>query len=102
VWQLVTIAGFIAGSLLGGVLAASSWRLSLGLVPLIALLCFQCFRCWLPETPANPQLRDDWPGLISIAGAMVLFSEWAQSRCQRFHRTAVSGAHHDRNGSQPG
>ena len=73
VWHLVTIAGFIAGSLLGGVLAASSWRLALGLVPLIALLCLPLLPLLVPEMPANPQLRADWPGLISIAGAMVLF-----------------------------
>jgi len=72
VWHLVIIAGFIAGSVVGGVLADSSWRLALGLVPLIALLCLPLLPLLLPAMPANPELRPDWPGLISIAGAMVL------------------------------
>lgn len=72
VWHLVTIAGFIGGSLLGGLLANSSWRLALGLVPLIALLCLPLAPLLLPEMPANRGLRADWPGLITIAGAMVL------------------------------
>lgn len=71
-WSLVTLAGFIAGSLVGGVLADSSWRLALGLVPLIALLCLPWLPALLADTPANPELRADWPGLISIAAAMVL------------------------------
>ncbi len=73
VWNLLIIVGFIGGSLLGGVLADSSWRLALGLVPLIALLCIPLIPVLLPEMPANPELRADWPGLITIAGAMVLF-----------------------------
>jgi len=73
VWNLLIIAGFIGGSLLGGVLADSSWRLALGLVPLIALLCLPLIPVLLPEMPANRDLRADWPGLISIAAAMVLF-----------------------------
>jgi MFS family permease len=73
VWNLLIIAGFIGGSLLGGVLADSSWRLALGLVPLIALLCLPAVPLLLPEMPANRELRADWPGLISIAVAMVLF-----------------------------
>ncbi|MBW0182090.1 MAG: MFS transporter [Vulcanococcus sp.] len=73
VWNLLILAGFIAGSLLGGVLANSSWRLALGLVPLIALLCLPLLPSLLPEMPANPELRADWRGLVSISGAMVLF-----------------------------
>jgi MFS family permease len=73
VWNLLIIVGFIGGSLLGGVLADSSWRLALGLVPLIALLCLPLIPALLPEMPANRELRADWPGLISIALAMVLF-----------------------------
>lgn len=73
VWHLCTITGFIAASLLGGLLANSSWRLALGLVPLVALLCLPLLPVLLPPMPANPKLRPDWPGLISIAGAMVLF-----------------------------
>ena len=38
VWNLLILATFLAGSLLGGLLADTSWRLALGLVPLIALL----------------------------------------------------------------
>jgi MFS family permease len=72
VWNLLIIAGFIGGSLLGGVLADSSWRLALGLVPVIALLCLPLVPVLLPEMPANRELRADWPGLITIAGAMVL------------------------------
>ncbi len=72
-WHLVTIAALIAGSLLGGMLANSSWRLALGLVPLIALLCLPLVPLLLPEMPANRELRADGPGLITIAGAMVLF-----------------------------
>ncbi|CAK6697575.1 MFS transporter [Synechococcus sp. CCY9201] len=72
-WNLLIIAGFIGGSLLGGVLADSSWRLALGLVPLIALLCLPLVPLLLPEMPANAALRADWPGLVSIALAMVLF-----------------------------
>ena len=71
VWNLLIIMGFIGGSLLGGVLADSSWRLALGLVPLIALLCLPLVPLLLPEMPANRDLRADWPGLISIAAAMV-------------------------------
>ena len=73
VWNLLILAGFISGSLLGGVLADSSWRLALGLVPLIALLCLPLLPVLLPEMHDNPELRADWRGLISIAGAMVLF-----------------------------
>ena len=73
VWHLWTIAGFIAGSLLGGLLANSSWRLGLGLVPLLALLCLALLPLLLPPMPADTKLRPDWPGLISIAAAMVLF-----------------------------
>ena len=72
VWHLWTITGFIAASLIGGLLANSSWRLALGLVPLVALLCLPLLPVLLPEMPANPKLRADWPGLVSIAGAMVL------------------------------
>ena len=72
-WNLLIIAGFIAGSLLGGLLANHSWRLALGLVPLLAMVCLPLVPLLLPEMPANPKLRADWPGLISIAGAMVLF-----------------------------
>jgi hypothetical protein len=42
-------------------------------VPLIALLCLPLIPVLLPEMPANRDLRADWPGLISIAAAMVLF-----------------------------
>jgi len=73
VWQLVTIVGFIAGSLLGGLLTNASWRLGLALVPMLALLCLPLLPLLLPPMPANPSLRPDWPGLISIAAAMVLF-----------------------------
>ena len=73
VWHLWTIAGFIAASLMGGLLANSSWRLALSLVPLLALLCLPWLPLLLPPMPANPKLRPDWPGLISIAAAMVLF-----------------------------
>jgi len=73
VWHLLTITGFIAASLIGGLLANSSWRLALGLVPLLAALCLPLLPVLLPEMPANPKLRADWPGLVSIAGAMVLF-----------------------------
>ncbi|MEB3350685.1 MAG: MFS transporter, partial [Cyanobacteriota bacterium] len=52
VWNLLIIAGCIGGSLLGGVLADSSWRLALGLVPLIALLCLPLVPRLLPEMPA--------------------------------------------------
>ena len=72
-WNLLIIVGFIGGSLLGGVLADSSWRRALGLVPVIALMCLPLVPVLLPEMPANPELRADWPGLISIAAAMVLF-----------------------------
>ena len=73
VWHLLTIIGFIAASLIGGLLANHSWRLALGLVPLLAVLCLPLLPVLLPEMPANPKLRADWPGLVSIAGAMVLF-----------------------------
>ncbi len=73
VWNLLIIAGFIGGSLLGGVLADSSWRLALGLVPLVALVCLPLIPLLIPAMPANRDLRADWPGLISIALAMVLF-----------------------------
>jgi len=73
VWHLLTITGFIAASLIGGLLANSSWRLALGLVPLVAALCLPLLHVLLPEMAANPKLRADWPGLVSIAGAMVLF-----------------------------
>lgn len=71
-WNLVIIAGFVAGSLLGGWLADSSWRLALALVPLIALLCLPLVPALLPDMPANRDLRVDAPGLLSIAVAMVL------------------------------
>lgn len=71
-WNLLIIAGFVVGSLLGGVLADSSWRLAMGLVPLISLLCLPLLPALLPPMPANPTLRADVPGLLSIAAAMVL------------------------------
>ena len=73
VWNLLILAAFIAGSLLGGLLANSSWRLALGLVPLIALLCLPLLPSLLPAMPANNTLRADWRGLVSIGAAMVLF-----------------------------
>jgi MFS family permease len=73
VWNLLILATFLAGSLLGGLLADTSWRLALGLVPLIALLCLPLLAALLPEMPANNELRADWRGLVSIGGAMVLF-----------------------------
>jgi len=71
-WNLVMVAGFIGGSLLGGVLADSSWRLALGLVPVLSLLCLLPLLALLPPMPANRALKADAPGLISIAAAMVL------------------------------
>lgn len=71
-WNLLIVAGFILGSLLGGVLADSSWRLALGLVPVIALLCLPLLPVLVPEMPANRDLKADVPGLITIAAAMVL------------------------------
>jgi MFS family permease len=72
-WNLLMLATFLAGSLLGGVLADSSWRLALGLVPLMALICLPLLPSLLPEMAANNALRADWRGLVSIGGAMVLF-----------------------------
>lgn len=69
VWNLLILATFLAGSLL----ADTSWRLALGLVPLIALRCLPLLAALLPEMPANNELRADWRGLVSIGGAMVLF-----------------------------
>jgi hypothetical protein len=37
------------------------------------MVCLPLVPLLLPEMPANAKLRADWPGLISIAGAMVLF-----------------------------
>ena len=71
-WNLLIVVGFIAGSLLGGVLADSSWRLALGLVPLLALLCLPLLPVLVPEMPANRELQADVPGLLTIAAAMVL------------------------------
>ena len=73
IWNLLIIAGFVLGSLLGGWLADSSWRVAMGLVPLLCLLCLPLLPILLPEMPANPSLRADVPGLITIAAAMVLF-----------------------------
>lgn len=71
-WNLLIVVGFIGGSLLGGVLADSSWRLALALVPLLSLLCLLPLTSLLPPMPANPALKADAPGLISMAAAMVL------------------------------
>lgn len=71
-WNLLTVVGFILGSLLGGWLADSSWQLALGLVPLLCLLALPLIPALLPPMPANPTLRADGPGLLSIAAAMVL------------------------------
>ena len=73
VWHLWIITSFIAASLIGGLLANTSWRLGLGLVPLLALLCLALLPLLVPPMPADTKLRPDWPGLISIAAAMVLF-----------------------------
>ena len=73
VWNLWILSTFLAGSLVGGALADSSWRLALGLVPLMALICLPLLPLLLPEMAANNALRADWRGLISIGGAMVLF-----------------------------
>lgn len=83
-WHLWTIAGFIGWSLLGGVLADTSWRLALGLVPLLALLYLPWLPILLPPMPANPRLRPDWPGLISIAAAMVLLLSGVSHAIQGF------------------
>jgi MFS family permease len=73
VWNLLIIVGFSAGSLFGGMLADISWRLAFALVPLIAATCIPAVHVLLPDMPANQEIRADWPGLISIAAAMVFF-----------------------------
>ena len=72
-WNLLIVAGFIIGSLLGGSLASVNWRLAMGLVPLISGLCLLGLIPLVPPMPANRSLRADVPGLVSIAAAMVLF-----------------------------
>lgn len=71
-WNLLIVVGFVLGSVLGGWLADSGWRLALGLVPLLCLLALPPLPALLPPVPANPTLRADGPGLLSIAAAMVL------------------------------
>lgn len=71
-WNLLTVVGFILGSLLGGWLADSGWQLALALVPLLCLLAMPLIPVLLPPMPANAALRADVPGLLSIAAAMVL------------------------------
>jgi MFS family permease len=71
-WNLLIVVGFVLGSLVGGWLADSGWRLALGLVPLLCLLALPLLPALLPPMPANPSLRADGPGLLSIAAAMVL------------------------------
>jgi MFS family permease len=71
-WNLLIVMGFVAGSLVGGWLADSGWRLAMGLVPLVCALALPLAPPLLPPMPANPALKPDIPGLVSIAAAMVL------------------------------
>jgi MFS family permease len=71
-WNLLIVVAFVLGSLVGGWLADSDWRLAMGLVPLICLLALPLLPALVPPMAAQPGLRADGPGLLTIAAAMVL------------------------------
>ncbi len=71
-WNLLIVVAFVLGSLLGGWLADSNWRLAMGLVPLVCLLALPLLPALVPPMAAQPDLRADGAGLLSIAAAMVL------------------------------
>ncbi len=71
-WNFLIVVAFVLGSMLGGWLADSNWRLAMGLVPLVCLLALPLLPALVPPMAAQPGLRPDGPGLLTIAAAMVL------------------------------
>lgn len=72
-WNLVLVAFFIVGSLIGGQLATLDWRVAMLLVPVICGICVLLTPIFLPPMPKVPGGRPDYLGMIVIALAMVSF-----------------------------
>lgn len=72
-WNLSLIVVFIFGSLAGGVIANSHWRIAMLLVPVIAAICFFLTPMILPAMPKVPGGKPDYLGMTTIALAMILF-----------------------------
>lgn len=73
VWNSVLVVFFIAGSLLGGALASTSWRLAMLVMPAFAILFFFLTPAILPPMPKVPGGRPDYAGLLIIALAAISF-----------------------------
>lgn len=73
IWNLALIIVFIGGSLTGGLLATSSWRLAMLLVPVLAAICFILTPLVLPAMPKVPGGKPDYLGMLTIAIAMIAF-----------------------------
>ena len=73
VWNSVLVVFFIAGSLLGGALASTSWRLAMLVMPAFAILFFFLTPVILPPMPKVPGGRPDYAGLLIIALAAISF-----------------------------
>ncbi|MFZ1362235.1 MAG: MFS transporter [Candidatus Nanopelagicales bacterium] len=72
-WNLALIVVFIVGSVLGGVLANTHWRLAMLLVPALAAICFFLTPMILPSMPKVPGGKPDYLGMTTIALAMIAF-----------------------------
>ena len=72
-WNLSMIVVFIIGSLLGGVLANSHWRMAMLLVPALAAICFFLTPVILPTMPKVVGGKPDILGMGIIALAMIAF-----------------------------
>lgn len=73
VWNSVLVVFFISGSLLGGALASSNWRLAMLVVPAFSLLFFFLTPAILPPIPKVSGGRPDYAGLVIIALAAISF-----------------------------
>lgn len=73
VWNSVLVVFFISGSLLGGALASSNWRLAMLVVPAFSLLFFFLTPAILPPMPKVSGGRPDYAGLVIIALAAISF-----------------------------
>lgn len=72
-WNLVLVAFFIVGSLIGGQLASIDWRIAMLLVPVVSAICLLLTPILLPAMPKVPGARPDYAGMLVIALAMIAF-----------------------------
>ena len=72
-WNLAMVGIFIAGALVGGELADSSWRLAMLLVPVLAGIFLLLTPVFLKPMPKTAGGGIDYPGMIVIALGMIGF-----------------------------